>query len=237
MKYRSLSQFDTIQHNHSTVHPQYRWLKIMCEIQARYSNTCTKLLEVSYGKTPQHNTGLLTISSLVVSHSALYGVPHTHWEHAHHGGFWNFDAEHWTDTPLDQPPGTTMETDEDEDRLTLRRNKPAAPLQLMTSQSETQNLILSSSHATCWLLSAWSCSSFQFPRSSRWATQSLLFLNLLSDKCRSRTMENDSPHRSSQMVWDEVHKKLGSMALTEQHLSFFAPDSSLCPKYVLFIVL
>ena len=46
---------------------------------------------------------------------------HTRWEHARHGGFQNFDVEHLTDSqrPLDQPPGTTPETDENEDRLAL----------------------------------------------------------------------------------------------------------------------
>ena len=62
-------------------------------------------------------------------------------EHACHGGFQNFDVEHRTDSrrPLDQPPGTTMETDDDEDRLTLGTSELAAPLQLTTPQSETQN--------------------------------------------------------------------------------------------------
>ena len=90
--------------------------------------------------------------------SALCGI-HTNCEHARHGGFQTLDVEHRTDSrrPLDQPPGTTTETDEDAgkrrrgqtktetdedgDRLTLGTSELAAPLQLTTSQSE-HNLIL-----------------------------------------------------------------------------------------------
>ena len=38
--------------------------------------------------------------------------------------------------PVDQPPGTATETDEDEDRLILRTSEVAAPLQLTTAQSD-----------------------------------------------------------------------------------------------------
>ena len=67
-------------------------------------------------------------------HSAKYS---THLERARHGGFQTFDAEHRTDSrrPLDQPPGTTTETDEDEDSLALQMSEVAAPLQLTTPQS------------------------------------------------------------------------------------------------------
>ena len=100
-------------------------------------NTRPKLLEVSYGKdvTTQHDKGLVTTRS-----------PHcTNLEHARHGGFQTLDVEHRTDSrrPLDQPPGTTTESDEDknihtkteadEDRLTLGMSEVAAPLQLTTT--------------------------------------------------------------------------------------------------------
>ena len=65
-------------------------------------NTRPKLSEVSYGRTSQHNRGLLPVSSLVASRSTLYGIPHK-LKHARHGGY----------PELDQPPGTTTETDED----------------------------------------------------------------------------------------------------------------------------
>ena len=82
-------------------------------------NTRPKLWEVGYGKMSQHNKGLLTISS-PVPHSTEY---RTHLERARHGGFQTLDAEHRTDSrrPLDQPPGTTTETDEDGDRWRRRQ--------------------------------------------------------------------------------------------------------------------
>ena len=67
------------------------------------------------------------MNSPVVSHSTLHGIPHTFY--ARHGGFQNFEVEHRTDSrrPLDQQPGTTTETDEDEDRLSLETSQLAAP--------------------------------------------------------------------------------------------------------------
>ena len=49
-----------------------------------------------------------------VPHSTEY---RTHLEHARYGGLQTLDVEHRTDSrrPLDQPPGTTTETDEDRD--------------------------------------------------------------------------------------------------------------------------
>ena len=87
-----------------------------------------KLLEVSYRRTSQHNKGLLTLSSLVLSPSVLKGVLHK--EHACHVGLQNFNAHHWIDSrcTLDPPPGTMMKTDEDEDRLTLRTSELACSL-------------------------------------------------------------------------------------------------------------
>ena len=80
-------------------------------------NARPKLLEVSNGRTSQHIKGLFTMSPPVISRSALYGVPHTlttrtpRW-------FPDPHVEHRTDSrrPLDQPPGTTTETDEGGDR-------------------------------------------------------------------------------------------------------------------------
>ena len=50
----------------------------------------------------------------------LFRVPHfteyrTNLEHARHGGFQTLDVEHRADSrrPLDKPPGTTTESDED----------------------------------------------------------------------------------------------------------------------------
>ena len=100
-------------------------------------------------------------------------VPHTteyrtNLEHARHSGFQTLDVEHRTDSrhPLDQPPGTTMETDkdggrrrrrqteadedrdrrrrrqtkmepvEDDDRLAVGTRELPAALQLTTPQSE-----------------------------------------------------------------------------------------------------
>ena len=83
-------------------------------------NTRPKLLEVSYGRTLQHNKGLLTMSS-PVPHSTEY---RTHLERARHGGFQTLDVEHRiTERPLDQPPGTTTEKDEDGDRRGRKRAK------------------------------------------------------------------------------------------------------------------
>ena len=63
----------------------------------------------------------ISMSSAVLQHSALYGVPHR--EHARHYGLQNFDAHHRTDSrcPLDQPPGTTTKTDSL--HLALRRRE------------------------------------------------------------------------------------------------------------------
>ena len=74
-----------------------------------FGNTRPKLLEVSYGKTSQQNKGLLATSS---PHFTEY---RTNLKHARHGGFQTLDTKHRTDSrrPLDQPPGTTTETDED----------------------------------------------------------------------------------------------------------------------------
>ena len=77
-------------------------------------NTRPKLLKVSYGRTSQHNKSLLTMSSSVPQFTEY----RTQLERARHGGFQTLDVEHQTDSrrPLDQPPGTTTETDEDGDR-------------------------------------------------------------------------------------------------------------------------
>ena len=142
--------------------------------------TLPKLVEVSYGKTSQHNKGVLTTSS---PHFTEY---RTNLKHARHGGFQTLDGEHRTDIwrPLDQPPGTTTGTDEDgdtrrrrrpktetnedgdgrrqretmtetvEDRLTLRTSEVAAPVQLTTPQSDKWARYFSS-HATRRLPSPW----------------------------------------------------------------------------------
>ena len=62
-----------------------------------------------------------------------YGVLHK--EYAHQDGLQNFDAQCRADSrcPLDQPPGTMMETDGRRRRLILGMSKLAAPLLLMTS--------------------------------------------------------------------------------------------------------
>ena len=72
-------------------------------------NTRPKLSEVSYGKTSQHNKGLLTTSS------PHFTEDRTNFKHARHGGFQTLDVEHRTDSrcPLDQPTGITTGTDED----------------------------------------------------------------------------------------------------------------------------
>ena len=78
--------------------------------------------------TSQQNKGLLTTSS------PSFTEYRTHLQRAHHGGFQTLDVEHRTDSrrPLDQPPGTTTEADEDEDRFTLGTSEVAAPLELAT---------------------------------------------------------------------------------------------------------
>ena len=107
-------------------------------------NTRPKLLEVSYGKTSQHNKGLSSTNS---PHFTEYC---TNEKHARLGGFKILDAEHRTDSrhPLDQPPDTTTETDDerrrrrraktetDEDGLNLGTSDVAAPLQLKTPRSD-----------------------------------------------------------------------------------------------------
>ena len=88
-----------------------------------------------------HNTTkALRLSSPVLSHSVIYGVRYK--EDTRRDCLQNFDAHHRTDrrSILDQPLGTAMK--KDEDRLTLRTSELAAPLQLTTPQSETQNLNL-----------------------------------------------------------------------------------------------
>ena len=74
-----------------------------------------------------------------LSHSALYVIPHK--QQTRQDGLQNFDAHHRTNSrrTLDQPPGTTTRTDEDEDRLTLGTSELAAPSPPTTPQSETQN--------------------------------------------------------------------------------------------------
>ena len=95
----------------------------------------------------RHNT---TKTFKVRAYRPLYGVPHTQ-KRPRHGILQNLDGEHRTDSrrPLDQPPGTTTETDEDrdgrrrrlaktetdEDRLILGTGKVAAPLQLTAPRS------------------------------------------------------------------------------------------------------
>ena len=144
-------------------------------------NTRPKLLEVRYGKTSQHNKGLLSTSSQhLTEHRTIL-------KHARHGGFQNLDVEHRTDSrrPLDQSPGTTTGTDEDgdrqrqrwantetdedgdrrrrrraktetdEDRLILATSEVAAPLQLTTTQSDEDGTWYFSSYATRWLPSPW----------------------------------------------------------------------------------
>ena len=113
---------------------------------APHFNTRPKLLEVSHEKTSQHNKGLLTISSPVVSLSALNGAPYKlrtrppRWlpELRY---MWNIgqtaDAL-WTNHLALRRRQTKTKTDEAEDggRLTLRTSELAAPSQLTTPQSE-----------------------------------------------------------------------------------------------------
>ena len=70
-----------------------------------------------------HNT---TKAIYLSAHHTLYEVPQ-HLERARYRGFQTLDVEHQTDSrcPLDQPPGTTTETDED--GLTLGTSEVAAP--------------------------------------------------------------------------------------------------------------
>ena len=70
------------------------------------------------------------MNSPVLSHSALYGVQQK--ELARYEDRKNFELQHRTDSrrTLNQPPGTTTNTDED--RLTLGEIERAAPLQLLT---------------------------------------------------------------------------------------------------------
>ena len=93
-----------------------------------------------------HNTTKVFLTEL--TGSALYGV-RTHLERARHSGFHALDVEHRTDSrrPLDRPPGTTTETDEDKDRLTLGTSEVAAPLQLTTHQNDEDGTYYFS-HAT-----------------------------------------------------------------------------------------
>ena len=116
-------------------------------------NTRPKLLDVSYGRTSHHNKSFFNYE-LNGCIQSPFKECRTHCEHARHGGFQTLDVEHRTDSrrPLDQPPGTTTETDEegdrrrrrraktetaeDEDRLTLGTSEVAAPLQPTTPQSD-----------------------------------------------------------------------------------------------------
>ena len=103
-------------------------------------NTRPKFLEVTYGRTSQDNKGLLTMSSPVLSHSTLYGVPHK----------LRTCTPRWSpglrcttsDRQLMHSGPTTWYYDEDEYRFTLGTFALAAPLQLTTSQSKTQNFNL-----------------------------------------------------------------------------------------------
>ena len=81
--------------------------------------------------------------------TALSTKYRTHIERARHSGFHALDVEHRTDSrrPLDRPPGTTTETDEDKDRLTLGTSEVAAPLQLTTHQNDEDGTYYFS-HAT-----------------------------------------------------------------------------------------
>ena len=86
-------------------------------------NTRPKLLEVSYGRTLQHNKGLLTMSS-PVSQSTEY---RTHLERARRGGFQTLDVDLritdalWTNHPALRRKKTKTEIDEDGDGR--RRNR------------------------------------------------------------------------------------------------------------------
>ena len=138
----------------------------------------------------QHNKGLLTISS-PVPHSTEY---RTHLERARHGGFQTLDAEHRTGNrrPLNQPPSTTTETDEDghgqrliraktktdgdEDRLILGTSEVAAPLQMTKTELDTSLMRPADSRVHE------GCSCLCRPRSSRRTAPVLSFLNLLSGK-------------------------------------------------------
>ena len=97
--------------NHSALplndsNPQYKRLHLMC------GNTRPKLFEVSYGRTSQHDKGLLIMSS-----------PRTHSES--HGGFQTLDVEHRTDSrrPLD----TMTETEENGDRQRQTKYQDTSP--------------------------------------------------------------------------------------------------------------
>ena len=113
-----MTKHDFITQQHTTLysttpifHLRQRQKNSVCVNRALYSNTRHKLSEVSYGRTSQHNRGLSTMSSPVLSHSAPYRVPHR--ENSRHNGLQSFDAHHRTDSrrTLDRPPGTTTKRD------------------------------------------------------------------------------------------------------------------------------
>ena len=63
--------------------------------------------------------GRLHNATKAVAHHTTYYMKYcTHLECTRHSGFQTLNVECRTDSrhPLDQPPGTTMETDEDGDR-------------------------------------------------------------------------------------------------------------------------
>ena len=82
-------------------------------------NTRPKLLDVSYGKTSQHKKAFTltawNTAHNVSAHTTVASRPPTHNRH-----------------PLEQPRGTTAETDEDP---TVGSSEVAAPFQLTTPQS------------------------------------------------------------------------------------------------------
>ena len=86
----------------------------MCGNRTKFSNTRPKLLEVSYEKTSQQRP----FNHELIGYITFRAVRSTKQTRARHVGLQNFDVEHRTDNrrPLDQPPGTTTETDEDEER-------------------------------------------------------------------------------------------------------------------------
>ena len=118
----------------------------------------------------------------------------TNLEHARHGSFQTLDVEHRTDSLylLDQPPGSTTETNEDEFRRRQTktdslwgRAKWQLPYSWRHPRVTKTELDTSSLMRPADSRAPEKCSSLSSPGSTRGTTQVLSFLNLLSAKSKA----------------------------------------------------
>ena len=124
-----------------------------------------------------------------------------------------------------------METDEDEDRLTLGTSEVAAPLQLMTPQSDEDRTWYFSSHVTCWLPSPWRMQWALQPQVQSWNHPSPVVPELAFRKMYYEALTVPSGYAN----WSDRGLTTKVSALRPKLND--VPDSLLCPKQIFFSVL